>query len=618
MNLISSVPQRLKAYRRAIGLVTRSRGLFAAVMVASVLAAMSSGLGIGILIPLLQSPGTGPVSPSGSHLLNGLYSLIAQMPLTQRIRFVALTLLGITVAEAGFSYLGNLLSSVMQIRLLNELRTAAFRQLLGVEIRFVYKQDTGNLFTILTQYSMTVGQMVATLGPAAQSLFTVIVFIGIMLVVSWQLTLLAVLWLGILSSLIRGRLGRMIKRAAVKVNQASVELHSMTLEALSAMKLIRLAGKEETFDRLFGQAEKEFERQLLRRKSIDSLSKPLFQAINTFSLSLLLFASTIFLPSSTQIQPWLGAMVPFIIIIFRLIDPAAAVNSARIKIEQAEPDLAALEQLIARGDKPYLVDGQRSFSGLMQGIEFRDVSFGYEKDEGEVLHDVSFRIPKSKMTALVGTSGAGKTTVVDLLVRLYDAQRGQILVDDVDLRELRLRDWQSAIAVVSQDTFLFSDSVRSNLCFLKESASEDEIILAARMAHAHDFITELPNGYETQLGERGVRLSAGERQRIAIARAILSERPILVLDEATSNLDSSSESLIQTAIGNLVQDRTVLAVAHRLSTIRHADNILVIEKGRVVEQGTHDALIAQGGVYARFVRMQSLETSPPSPEPHGK
>jgi ABC-type multidrug transport system fused ATPase/permease subunit len=222
------------------------------------------------------------------------------------------------------------------------------------------------------------------------------------------------------------------------------------------------------------------------------------------------------------------------------------------------------------------------------------------------------------MTALVGTSGAGKTTVVDLLVRLYDAQRGQILVDDVDLRELRLKDWQSAIAVVSQDTFLFSDSVRSNLCFLKESASEDEIILAARMAHAHDFITELPNGYETQLGERGVRLSAGERQRIAIARAILSERPILVLDEATSNLDSSSESLIQTAIGNLVQDRTVLAVAHRLSTIRHADNILVIEKGRVVEQGTHDALIAQGGVYARFVRMQSLETSPPSPEPHGK
>jgi len=602
----TSIPLRLRAYRRGLGLLTRYPGLFAAVIVFSALAALSSGLSIGILIPLLQSPGAAPLSATDFQLVNRVLRFITGMPLTERIRFVALALILITIAETGFSYVVNLLSSLMQIRLVNELRSAAFRQLLEVEIRFLYKQESGNLFTILTQYTSQAGQMLATLAQAVVSLFTVGVYAAFMLVVSWQLTLLAVVWLGVLSSLLRGRLGRRIKLAALRVNRASEELHSTLLETLSAMKLIRLAGKEEAFEGKLAQAQEKLDGSLLKRRSIDSLSKPLFQAINTLSLSLLLFASTIFLPSTSRIEPWLGAMVPFIIIIFRLIGPTAAVNHARIKVEEAEPDMASIERLIARGDKLYLVDGARPFLELCDRIEFQDVHFGYGAAEAPVLRHVSFEIPKGKMTAIVGTSGAGKTTLVDLLLRLYDPQSGRIVIDGVDLRELRLKDWQATIAVVAQDTFLFADTVRDNLCFLKEDATDEEIGRAARMAQAEEYIGGLPEGYETQLGERGVRLSAGERQRIAIARAILSNRPVLVLDEATSNLDSPAERLIQTAIANMVKDRTVLAVAHRLSTIRHADNIVVLEKGMVAEQGTHAQLIDKKGIYAKLVRMQSL------------
>ena len=609
-NLLSSAPRRLRAYGRGLGLLARYPGLLGAVVVFSALAALSSGLGIGILIPLLQSPGTAPLFSTDFQLVNRMLESLSGMPLIDRIRFVAMALILITTAEAGFSYLVNLLSSIMHVRLMNELRVAVFRQLLEVEIRFLYKQESGNLFTILTQYTAQAGQMVATLGQAVVSLFTVAVYVVIMLAVSWQLTLLAVVWLGIFSSLLRGRLGRKIKQASQRVNRASEELHSSILEALSAMKLIRLSGKEETFGRRFAEAQGEFSRLVLRRKAIDSLSKPLFQAINTLSLSLLLFASTFFLPSASQIEPWLGAMVPFIIIIFRLVGPTAAVNYARIKVEESEPDMASVERLIARGDKLYLADGPRPFVGLRDRIEFQNVSFRYEAEDGPILRQASIEIPKGKMTAIVGTSGAGKTTLVDLLLRLYDPQDGRILIDGVDLRELKLKDWQSTIAVVSQDTFLFADTVRANLCFLNEDATDEEIDRAVRMAHARDFIAELPEGYETQIGERGVRLSAGERQRLAIGRAILGNRPVLVLDEATSNLDSSAERLIQTAIANMVKDRTVLAVAHRLSTIRHADKILVIEKGEVVEEGTHRQLIDKKGVYAELVRIQSLGETP--------
>jgi len=609
MDLISSTPLRLRAYGRGLGLLTRYPALFGAIVLLSALAAVASGLGIGILIPLLQSSGGGPISSVGFPLASRMLQFISAMPLTERIRFVALALVGITTAEAGFSYLVNLLSSVMQVRLVNELRGAAFRQLLEVEIRFLYKQESGNLFTILTQYTTQVGQMVATLAQAVVSLFTVAVYALIMLAVSWQLTLLAVVWLGIVSSLLRGRLGRKIRQASQRVNRASETLHSTILESLSAMKLIRLAGKEEAFERQLVEEQEAFGRLMLNRKALDSLSRPLFQAINTFSLSLLLFASTIFLPSASQIEPWLGAMVPFIIILFRLIGPTAAVNAARIKVEETEPDLASIERLIAQGDKLYLVDGTRPFHGLRDKIEFQEVDFAYEGQDAPVLRHISLEIPRGKMTAIVGTSGAGKTTLVDLLLRLYDPQGGRILVDGVDLRDLRLKEWQATIAVVSQDTFLFADTVRANLRFLNPVAGEEEIVRAARTAHAHGFIAELPDGYETQLGERGVRLSAGERQRIAIARAILGDRPGLVLDEATSNLDSSAEQLIQSAIAQIVRDRTVVAVAHRLSTIRHADNIVVIERGEVAEQGTHEQLIGSKGVYAELVRLQSFGES---------
>jgi subfamily B ATP-binding cassette protein MsbA len=275
----------------------------------------------------------------------------------------------------------------------------------------------------------------------------------------------------------------------------------------------------------------------------------------------------------------------------------------------AQPGLVAAERIFEFLDAPTEIrdlPGARPFAGLEREIAFEDVRFSY-REGSPVLRGVSLVVPKGTVTALVGPSGSGKSTLVDLLARFYEVDSGRVTLDGVDVRELRLADLRRRLGVVSQDTVLFHDTVRANIAYGCPDASLDDVVRAARAAHAHDFIAGLPRGYDTVVGERGSHLSGGQRQRIAIARAILRDAPILVFDEATSALDSESERLVQDAIGRLLQGRTVIVVAHRLSTVRRADQIVVLDAGRVVERGDHDTLMADRGLYRRLHDLQIRE-----------
>jgi ABC-type multidrug transport system fused ATPase/permease subunit len=279
--------------------------------------------------------------------------------------------------------------------------------------------------------------------------------------------------------------------------------------------------------------------------------------------------------------------------------PAAKLNYSHSRVSQLEPALESVQNFLRTDDKPYLSDGQGHFSKLAETVLINDVTFRYNYDEESILENLSFKIPKGKITAVVGASGAGKTTLVNLIARLYDPQFGQIFIDGTDLRDFIIESWRREIAIVSQDTFLFNDTVMGNLRFARPEVTDEDVYQAARLAQAHDFIINLPSGYNTFLGDRGVRLSGGQQQRLAIARALLVDPQLLILDEATSDLDSETEQAIQSAIEQFSETRTLFIIAHRLSTVKQADNIIVLSHGEIVEQGSHTDLMVMKNHYWR-------------------
>lgn len=583
-------------------------------MVTSVLASLLDGTTVVVLIPLLRLlfGTTGQLGASGSEALMRftewlLNPIIAGVPTN-----VAMArLLGVLVAGLVLRNLMGYLTTQLQVSvqegLVRDLRAEIFEHLLKLDLGYFQRTRQGSILaSITTEVDAVKDVVTAAVVRLFQSLVKITVILVLMSQISARLMLLTLATAPILVFGLRFVLVRLRRHARART-QDRAAITSMVTEQVGAVKLIRAYGEEtRQLGKLTDQLTR-YRKKVLRTQRYSSMTGPMSEIFGGLLIVLIIAVAT---------QPTLLGGVPltpeaaiaFLVASLQLTSPIKSISqypaSMAIAMSSAERVYQLLDEPVSDVDAPGNVPIR-----FTRDIVFDRVSFRYGTD-AEVLTDVSFRLPKGQVLAIVGPSGAGKSTLVDLLPRFNEPRSGQILIDGVPLSTIQRKSLRASLGVVSQDTVLLNDTVRANIAFGSPSATRAQVEAAANAANAAEFVAALPLGYETVLGERGTRLSGGQRQRISIARALLRDPPILILDEATSALDPESERLVQEAIERLMRDRTVLVIAHRLATVRNADQILVLENGRAIEHGTHAALIERNGLYRRLHELQFRDPEP--------
>ncbi|HET7025781.1 MAG TPA: ABC transporter ATP-binding protein [Gemmatimonadales bacterium] len=584
-------------------------------MVSSVL----DGATVVMLIPLLKHLfGSAGALSAGSSWLErfsdaALAPVLVGTSQDQAIaRIVALMVLILLLKNLA-GYGANQIGVAVQEGVVRDLRTRMFRHMLTLDLGVFQRTRAGQLIQrIITDVDQIKSVINTSLARFFQNFSVILVTIAALTATSWRLTLLAVASAPVLVLGLRGVLQRLRRHSRDRAEEWG-EITSYITERLGAIKLIRGYGVAEQEAVRFDAQAADYRRKVIRTNRYSSLTSPISEMFGGLVLIVLLVGGT---------RPWVtgggmplspATLITFLVLALRMMSPIKQISQFPADLAMALASADRVFQLLDQtgGEVDAVGAGPARF---VRSIEFDDVSFSYD-GEREVLHGVSFNVARGQAVALVGPSGAGKTTLVELIPRLHDPTDGAVRLDGVPLERFTRASLRGLIGMVSQETVLLNDSVRNNIAFGRRDATDAEVEAAARAANAHAFIADLPRGYDTVLGERGTRLSGGQRQRIAIARALLRDPPILLLDEATSALDTESERLVQEAIERLMQDRTVLVIAHRLATVRNADRILVIENGRIVEQGTHDDLYRGGGMYRRLYDMQFREEPSADPDP---
>lgn len=495
-------------------------------------------------------------------------------------------------------------TAYLGLSVVRDLRCDLYRTILCQPLRFFSRHPTGHL---MSRVSSDVGSIqTAVSSTLAELLKHVAVMISLLVVIfaiSWRLSLVSLILLPLVfyPAVL---FGRRIRRLARRNQQAIAAMSGVLLETFTGSRIVKIFTMERTELRRFSEAARRVFRVSFRIKLTDALSSPLMEVLGVIVLvGFLLYArNEIAAQRMTQ-----ALFVAFVVALLKLYEPVRRMSGINNSFQQA---IGASEKLFGIMARPGEEDsGQRELKDLRHGIRFEDVRFAYDSGD-PVLNGVSFSMVRGEMLALVGPSGAGKTSLVNLVPRFHDVSAGRITVDGIDLREFTLRSLREQIAMVTQDVILFNDTIRTNIAYGNPEASDEEILHAAKSALVDDFVRTLPEGYETVIGERGLRLSGGERQRISIARALLKDAPVLILDEATSSLDAESEALVQQALTNLMRGRTTIVIAHRLSTVRRADRILVLSEGRIQEEGMHEELILKRGLYWRLYQLQFEDVAP--------
>lgn len=499
------------------------------------------------------------------------------------------------------TYASSLTSSTLSRRLTSDIRQAGVKLLLDVDIDYYSKMKVGDLINRLGVETGRAASAFRHLIKIAILGITILVFAGILVSISWQLTIAATLLLSVVMVINQYAIIRS-KKFGKLLSEVSKGYSIAVLETLNGVRLVKSTGNEN----------KEYKRikQLIQsRESADFQSQANSEAIAPISevLGISALLGIVFLSRAIfkdEISSLSTVLLTYLLILLRVLPLMSQLNTVRSNLANTSPSVATIAEFLDLESKPFMGNGEVHFTKLKKGIHFNSISFTYPNHDKLILKDVDLYLPCGTTLALVGGSGAGKSTLADLLPRFYDPNSGKITLDDTDLRDFNLQSVRKAMGIVSQDTFLFNDSVRNNIAYGKPEATDQEVMSAAKRANAYEFITKLAQGFETIIGDRGVMLSGGQRQRLAIARALLQNPDILILDEATSALDTVSERLVQEAIDDLSRDRTTLVIAHRLSTVQKADQIAVLDQGRVVEVGTHYELLQKDGYYKRLYLMQ--------------
>src|SRR3989338_6310699 len=579
----------------------------AGLIVLGIVASVFEAVSVSLMLPVLQALST-PVEGApgtGQPLLDLLSRPFTHVPAEQRLQVMVTIMLALILVKNVVVYVLAVATANLRTRLEHDLSLGVFDQLMRVGYRFITERPAGQFFAHLRTEPKQVGKAFESLMKMLENLCVILAYSGLLLAISWPMTLAAVAFLLALSWVLRGS-ANAARLVGKQLTQRLGQLEQTALELFGGMRLIRAFGRESFERQRFQQHLRGMEALQMRAARLAHLPVPLAEVLSVTCVGVCVFvAAPLVISRHTVVVP---VLLTFLFVLYRLLPRVAYLNPPRVEVALLLGGAESVARLLDPHDKPYLTSGTRPFVRLEEGIRLERVGFAYQPQAPAVAKDLSLEIPAGRTTGIVGLSGVGKSTLVDLLLRFYDPDRGAILVDGIDLRELNVAKWREAIGVVSQDAFLFHATVRANIAYGRPEATDEAIHHAAHMACAHEFILALPNGYETVIGDRGVRLSAGQRQRLTIARAVLRNPQLLILDEATSALDSESERQIQHALETLRAERTVLMIAHRLSTVAHADHIVVLRDGHVVERGTHAELLAHGHGYATFWRLQSGES----------
>ena len=592
--------------RRLLQTARPYRGRYLLGLLATLLASLLDGVTIVVLIPLLKALfGTAGVLASGSSTLERLSDRLLA-PLLQGItpagaafRLVLLLLAALLLKNA-LQYSANQLSVAVQEGIVRDLRVRLYRHLLQLDLAFFQRTRAGQLIAAVLVDADRVKQAVsASLATLFQNGMLILSTLVILATMSWRLTLLTLAAAPLLLVGIRVLLRRLRRHARLWTEEQG-ELTATVSERLGAIKLVRAFGAEAEEAQRFADQAGRYRHRVQRTQRYASLTSPVSEVFGGLVLILLVWAATVPAVAGVRLSP--EVTIVFLVAALKLMSPLKALSQFpaawTLALAGAERVFELLDRPSTEADSP----GARP-AGFERELVFDGVTFGYDP-ERPVLRGVTFTVRRGMVLAIVGPSGAGKTSLLELLPRFHDPDQGEIRLDGVPLPALTRRSLRALIGVVSQDTVILNDTVHANIAYALPAATRAEVEAAAMAANAHPFIAALPAGYDTLLGERGTRLSGGQRQRLAIARALLRDPPLLLLDEATSALDTESEQKVQEAIGRLMQHRTVLVVAHRLATVLDADEIVVLDAGRVVERGTHAALLAKNGLYRRLFELQ--------------
>ena len=518
--------------------------------------------------------------------------------------FLGLFLAFMTLLKTSCYFASSAVMIPLRTGVVRDIRIMVYSKVMSLPLGFFSEERKGD---IIARMSGDVGEVensiTSSLDMLIKNPILIVMYFGTLIITSWQLTLFTLLVVPGMGW-IMGKVGKKLKRQSLEAQAKWSDTMSQLEETLGGLRIIKAFIEKKKMINRFTECSNEFRDATNRVAMRQALAHPMSEFLGTLLIVVVLwFGGSLILGNHSSIDA--PTFIFYMVILYSVINPLKEFSKAGYNIPKGLASMERVDKILKAENKIVEIPNPKPLNGLEEQVEFKDISFSYDGKK-EVLQHINLTVPKGKTVALVGQSGSGKSTLVDLLPRYHDVQEGTITIDGVNIKDVRISDLRSLIGNVNQEAILFNDTFFNNIAFGVENATMEQVIEAAKIANAHDFIMEKEDGYHTNIGDRGSKLSGGQRQRISIARAILKNPPILILDEATSALDTESERLVQEALERLMKTRTTIAIAHRLSTIKNADEICVLYEGEIVERGKHEELLAKNGYYKRLNDMQSL------------